>query len=195
MKRRAFLPAWAPVPAGLPAIFVLSAFSLVGCPIYDHEDEGCASTRDCAPGYSCDRNTGECVAPGDDGGCARPSDCGSNETCDRNGECRLGDCSFADIGCVDGFECQNAGGSWRCVPEGSGVGGSGGQGSGVDNAAGTSAAGAPSDRGGAGGAPGSAGQGGEGPVCGGDLGGCGPGDGSGGAPPGGAPSGGQGGAP
>ena len=124
MKRRGLVGGRVSLPTGLPAVFLLSAVSLVGCPIYDHEREGCFSTRDCAPGYVCDRDTAECVAPESDE-CSRPSDCGVNETCDKNGQCRLGDCSFADIGCVAGYECSNTDGAWRCVPEGSAAGGSG----------------------------------------------------------------------
>jgi hypothetical protein len=123
MKRRGLVGGRVSVRTGLSSVFLLSAAVLVGCPIYDHEREGCFSTRDCAPGYLCDRLTAECVAP--PGGCSRPSDCGVNETCDKNGACRLGDCSFAEIGCVAGYECSKANGAWRCVREGSGAGGSG----------------------------------------------------------------------
>ena len=155
MKRRAF------APAGLPGILLLSAFSLVGCPIYDHEEEGCFRREDCAPGYSCDRNTGECVGPGSTDGCTRPSDCGSNETCDKNGDCRLGDCSFADIGCVDGYQCSKASGAWRCVAEGSPSSGGASSGSGGE----VSVGGQSTSTGGA--SSGGSSQGGEGPIMGG----------------------------
>lgn len=110
----------------LVSLFLVTGALLPGCPIYG--DEGCASDSDCPVAYVCDGTAGLC-RPESDIACTQPSECASSETCSSAGLCRVGDCSWPDIGCVAGFECSNDGGLWACVREGSG-GGEGGSTSG-----------------------------------------------------------------
>jgi hypothetical protein len=145
-----------------PAALMLVSFvglALPGCPIYDDSD-GCFDTSDCAYGYVCDEYSGDCVAERDLS-CRRPSDCGVNETCDRFGTCSSGDCSFASVGCVAGYECSNEQGIWECVREGQSSGGQGSGGSDGSVGGEANAAGAASSSGGAPGSSGGAGAGGE----------------------------------
>ena len=114
MKKSAFL-----------AALLLIATGLSGCPIYDDRDDGCYRDSDCASGYQCDRDTGDCSPEDDDGtACRKPSDCGTNETCSRSGTCRTGDCHFATVGCVRGYTCSSTSGRWECVDDSLGTGGS-----------------------------------------------------------------------
>lgn len=110
------------------ALFLCAAAALPGCPIYDHEDAGCYRNSDCAIGYVCDDNTGECYQPsplpGGDTRCVKPSECAVNETCDKTGHCVSGDCTFS--GCVSGYECDSSSGAWQCVSGAAGAGGAGG---------------------------------------------------------------------
>jgi len=110
----------------LPAAILLLGFvglGLPGCPIYDHEESGCYETSDCQYGYVCDQYDGSCILE-DVSSCRSPNDCGVNETCDRFGTCSVGDCSFASVGCVSGYECKLQRGRWECVTERAGSGGS-----------------------------------------------------------------------
>jgi hypothetical protein len=131
-----------------PAALLLLGLVLAGCPVYESDDDDCFSDRECPYGSVCDGHTNRCVAePTETDGltCQRPSDCGPNETCNRVGTCSTGDCHFASVGCVRGYECSAESGRWECVKPGSSVsdGGNGG----------ASSAGAPSLDGGAGGTP------------------------------------------
>jgi hypothetical protein len=147
----------------IATLLLSAALFIPGCPIYD--DDGCQTDAQCAPGYVCQLRTGECVAPYDPTPeCDKPSDCPPGWTCDRHGQCRSADCSWADVGCVDGYVCTRDQGVWRCLPEGpspgsGGSGGSAGSSSGTAGAGQGGSAGEPVSAGGAGGAPG--GQGGE----------------------------------
>jgi hypothetical protein len=96
-----------------------------GCPVYDGSDIGCFDDLDCPYGYACDAASELCVSlPGNGSiACNEPADCGSNETCSRSGTCAAGDCHFASVGCVRGFECSPASGRWECVREGAGSAG------------------------------------------------------------------------
>jgi hypothetical protein len=105
------------------ALFLCAVAALAGCPIYDHEDNGCFHSSDCAQGYSCDRGSGECILSSGDNGCSKPSDCGVNETCSKAAECVSGDCSFS--GCVSGYTCDSSSGTWACVLTSSIGGGAG----------------------------------------------------------------------
>jgi hypothetical protein len=124
--------------SALPAALLLMATGLSGCPIYDDHDSGCYRDSDCASGYQCDRDTGDCY-PEDDGGtaCRKPSDCGTNETCSRSGTCMTGDCHFSTVGCVRGYTCSSTSGRWECVDDSPSAGGS----TSSDGGAPTSAAG------------------------------------------------------
>jgi hypothetical protein len=111
--------------SAFPAALLLIAASLSGCPIYDHDDSGCYRDSDCATGYLCDDDTGDCYREDDDGAaCRMPSDCGTNETCSRSGTCTPGDCHFASVGCVHGYTCSSASGLWECVDDSPSSGGS-----------------------------------------------------------------------
>jgi len=127
------------------ALFLCAAAALPGCPIYDHQDGGCYRNSDCASGYVCDDNTGECYLPGippSDSSCNKPGDCGVNETCSKLRQCVSGDCTFS--GCVSGYSCDSSSGTWECVPSSSaGAAGAGG----MSGAAGAPAAGAGGDSG------------------------------------------------
>lgn len=130
------------LPGILAALF--GAVSIPGC---DYDDtKPCDGDAECAPGFFCD--AGECrrsfVRE-----CTEPADCASNETCAEEGICRVGDCTWEDIGCVEGYTCAASQGAWQCVPE-EGAGGAGGAGSSAGGAGGIGDAGAPS-MGGAGG--------------------------------------------
>ncbi|MEZ4220150.1 MAG: hypothetical protein R3B13_04410 [Polyangiaceae bacterium] len=118
--------------AWMISLALISPTLLVGCPIYPEEPYGCTSSADCGSDRACDLTTGTCYVPkGGSGGssssttCKAPSDCGVNETCSKSGECRIGDCSFH--GCVSGYHCDIADGTYSCVAD-PGSGGSGGQG-------------------------------------------------------------------
>jgi hypothetical protein len=145
-------------PVTVTLLLLSALVTIPGCPIYD--DDGCATDSQCAPGYICQLTTGECVEPyGPKPQCDEPRDCRPGATCDRYGQCRNADCSWSDVGCVDGYVCARDQGVWACVPEGSvtgtgGVSGSGGQSSGGGEGGGH--AGSP----GAGGDPGAGGEGG-----------------------------------
>src|SRR4051794_25732931 len=102
------------------ALFLCAAAALPGCPIYDHEDAGCYRNSDCASGYVCDDNSGECYQPvtpsNGDNSCTKPGDCAANATCNKVGQCVYGDCTFN--GCVSGYECDSSSGTWQCVSSG-----------------------------------------------------------------------------
>ena len=120
--------------AVLSAVVLATVAALGGCPIYSHRDDGCWRDKDCENGYLCDDNSGDCYLPGSGSGhCARPSDCGVNQTCSSAGLCVSGDCSFS--GCVSGYRCDAATGTWQCISSTSGTpnGGAGGESS-VDSA-------------------------------------------------------------
>jgi len=108
------------------AIFLCALTTLVGCPIYDHEDAGCYRSSDCGPGYSCNTDNNVCYLdqPGGSNSCTKPSDCAVNSTCGKNGQCASGDCYFN--GCVAGYVCGKADGAWACVVDTGGAGGAGG---------------------------------------------------------------------
>lgn len=111
------------------AAFVVIGFLIPGCPVYDAVDLRCFNDFDCPYGYVCDGATALCVSAPRGGSrtCDEPDDCASNETCSRTGTCQAGDCHFASVGCVKGYECSSASGRWECVPEGgAGEGGAGG---------------------------------------------------------------------
>jgi hypothetical protein len=91
------------------------ALALTGCPVYP-DARGCVRNADCAPGYACDYPTGVCVSDAATA-CTTPAECGVNETCSRAGRCVIGDCSHADIGCVAGYVCAVAEGTWQCIAE------------------------------------------------------------------------------
>lgn len=131
----------------LVAPLLLSAAWLApGCPIYD--DDGCHTDSQCAPGYRCQLATGDCVSENPTPECDEPSDCRAGQTCDRYGQCRSVDCSWSDVGCVDGYVCARDDGVWRCVPEGESGGGSAGAASDSNGGAGgVSSAGASGEAG------------------------------------------------
>jgi len=111
------------------AVLLFAITGLAGCPIYDHEDDGCYRDSDCARDYVCDYDSGYCVLPNKT--CSRPSDCDSTSTCTPAGVCQPGDCTFSH-GCVSGYFCDSSSGVWQCVPNGSvttsaGAAGEGGQ--------------------------------------------------------------------
>jgi len=108
----------------LPAALLLFGVGLSGCPVYDSDDVGCYSDRDCANGYVCD-DVGSCVATISNSSptCTSPDDCGTNETCGRSGTCVTGDCHFSSVGCVNGYECSSASGRWECLEQGPGSSG------------------------------------------------------------------------
>ena len=123
--------------SAFPAALLLIAAGLSGCPIYDDDDSGCHADQDCASGYLCDHDTGECYLEDDGTACRKPSDCGTNETCSRSGICTTGDCHFSTVGCVRGYTCSSTSGRWECVDDSQAAGGS----SGADGGAPASAAG------------------------------------------------------
>lgn len=94
---------------------------LVGCPIYDDNDDACG-----AWGCSGGEDTGGGPTPGYPSFCRGPSDCGLNETCGFDNRCHIGDCTV--WGCNLGFDCVIADDrTASCIPAGSsGQGGSGG---------------------------------------------------------------------
>jgi len=107
----------------------LTGLVFSGCPGYG-ETESCVRDSQCAPGYVCDVDAGSCVENPVEL-CAAPIDCADNETCSRDGSCEVGDCSWPDIGCVEGFICSAADGLWECVvDDGSNAGGASGSGGG-----------------------------------------------------------------
>lgn len=119
MKKKLF-----PVPAC--ALFALVCVSVSGCPVYDDDAAGCYDDFDCSVGYYCDYSSGACLR--ESAACDRPSACAANETCSKSGICAEGDCHFASVGCVSGFECSGASGRWECVRKGSSSGEGGGGG-------------------------------------------------------------------
>ncbi len=108
--------------SALPAVLLLFGVGLgvTGCPVYDSDDVGCFRNQDCAAGYLCDDQSGNCyadptVAPN---ACNSPDDCGKNETCGRSGTCVTGDCHFSSVGCVNGYACSSTTGRWECLAQG-----------------------------------------------------------------------------
>jgi hypothetical protein len=118
-----------------------------GCPGYGDRDS-CVRDSQCAEGYVCDNGSGRCVQ-NPVVSCRSPRDCGETETCASDGTCRVGDCTWDDIGCVEGYACTADNGVWACRAGGnsSGNGGEAGDGG---------ASSAPSGTGGQGGAAGGA---------------------------------------
>jgi hypothetical protein len=114
-------------------LFLCAVATLSACPIYDHQDAGCYHSSDCAPGYVCDRQTGDCFLPSSANTCSTPADCGVNQTCGRTAQCVAGDCTFS--GCVSGYECDSSSGIWACVP-GGGAANGGAAGAAVSDAGG-----------------------------------------------------------
>jgi hypothetical protein len=125
---------------------------LAGCPGYGDHDS-CVRDSQCAEGYVCDTGAGRCVRnPVVD--CRAPRDCAETETCASDGTCRVGDCSWSDIGCVDGYACTAEDGVWACragttVPSEGGAGGAGGAGPGGTSSGPGGAGGAAESAGGA----------------------------------------------
>jgi hypothetical protein len=105
-----------------------AAFAVTGCPVFPDHNNACMSSSDCAPGYSCDLESGFCqLSPtGGNGTCSAPTDCGINETCGRDSQCHIGSCRIETTGCVDGYSCQISGGVWTCIADGGSSVGSGG---------------------------------------------------------------------
>jgi len=101
-----------------------AAFAVTGCPVFPDHNNACMSSSDCAPGYACDLESGFChLSPsGGNGTCSQPTDCGINETCGRDSQCHIGSCRIETTGCVDGYSCQIADGTWTCVADGGSVG-------------------------------------------------------------------------
>jgi hypothetical protein len=121
-----------------PALLLLVATGLAGCPVYDHEDDGCYTDSECAAGYLCDARQGLCYAP-DSGSCTKPADCGPNETCGRLGICSPGNCRFDSVGCVEGYTCSVLDDRWQCIRGyDDGAGGAGGASGGAAGEAGNS---------------------------------------------------------
>lgn len=115
--------------SAFPAALLLLGVVLSGCPVYESDDVDCFNDLDCAVGYVCDDPSGRCVAEAttpEAASCRRPSDCGTNETCSRFGTCSTGDCHYASVGCIRGYECSPDSGRWECVAAGAGEGGNGG---------------------------------------------------------------------
>jgi hypothetical protein len=141
----------------LPALLLSIGIGLSGCPIYDHDDEGCYVDSDCAAGYSCDDHSGACYR-NDNDACRKPSDCGANETCSRSGSCMPGDCHFESIGCIRGFVCSSESGRWECVDDDAAAAGGGGGGESAAEGGAPARAGAPGQGGGGSGEGGASGQ-------------------------------------
>src|SRR5258708_19923885 len=110
----AFTEAWFMRRAVVTAVFLCAVAALGGCPIYNHEDQGCYRDRDCAPDYLCDMRSGLCYVPGAGNSCLRPTDCVMNQTCGRTGQCLSGDCTFN--GCVAGYQCDSSTGKCERLP-------------------------------------------------------------------------------
>src|SRR5947209_8386198 len=109
------------------AVFLFAVVGLAGCPVYDHESDGCYRDSDCARDFVCDVHSGDCVVA-TDVRCYAPSDCDTSSTCTPAGFCMSGDCSFYD-GCVAGYRCDSSNDVWQCVANGSGgTSGAAGQG-------------------------------------------------------------------
>lgn len=115
-----------------------AALTVPGCPIYG-DDEACTRDADCPDNYSCDGLTGLC-SPNATVVCNVPSDCGPSETCGHDGLCHVGDCSWADIGCIAGYQCASPSGVFRCIAGSGANGGAGGQSGGEAGAGGTGGA-------------------------------------------------------
>jgi hypothetical protein len=130
------------------AFFLCGLAGLAGCPIYDHESDGCFRDSDCAQNYFCDNATGDCRLV-TSVGCTKPSDCGMTSTCTPSGQCASGDCSFYDHSCVAGYRCDSSSGVWQCVASDSGSAGE----AGASGATAAAAAGQGDQSGGASGAP------------------------------------------
>jgi hypothetical protein len=135
------------------AVFLCALAGLAGCPIYDHENDGCETDSDCAQAYACNLQTGDCYMPSSFT-CSKPSDCDATSTCTPNNQCMPGDCSFYNV-CVAGYRCDSSTGIWECVANDSGAAGeAGATATGAGGASGaTAAAGQPSMSVGAGGQP------------------------------------------
>ena len=95
---------------------LLTGLLLPGCPIYGEDDDGCSVDADCPRSYFCDPVPARCE-PEPTLACSRPSDCTGNATCSRRGICTSGDCGWQDIGCVAGYVCSKASGTFECVRE------------------------------------------------------------------------------
>jgi hypothetical protein len=142
MKKKLF-------PVRTCALIALVGATVSGCPVYDDDAGGCYDDYDCSVGYYCDYPSGACLREGSSGSCEQPSDCAANETCSKSGICAEGDCHFASVGCVQGFECSGESGRWECVREGSGPVGGGGDGSGASGGVPATSGGAPTSNAGA----------------------------------------------
>jgi hypothetical protein len=133
--------------SAFPAALLLLVVASSGCPVYDERD-GCFDDWDCHDGYACNADTGACIAVTDGNDCSEPRDCDPNETCSRSGTCMAGDCHFASVGCVRGYECSPGSGKdlvWHCVAVGSNEGGA--SAGGADGGANASGAGGANDAG------------------------------------------------
>jgi hypothetical protein len=105
------------------AVILFAVAGLAGCPIYDHENDGCYRDSDCAQNYFCDKTTGDCRSASAYS-CTKPSDCDRTSTCTPSGQCMSGDCYFN--GCVAGFFCDSSTGIWQCIANGTGEAGAAG---------------------------------------------------------------------
>ncbi|HVY25451.1 MAG TPA: hypothetical protein VHB79_02825 [Polyangiaceae bacterium] len=136
--------------SAFPAALLLLMLASSGCPVYDRDD-GCLDDFDCRDGYACNADTGACVVVTDTNtntngnSCSEPRDCVGNETCSRSGTCMAGDCHFASVGCVRGYECSPGSGTervWHCVAVNTSEGGANAGGADTSGAGGAPQAGA-----------------------------------------------------
>ncbi|MGC4087562.1 MAG: hypothetical protein QM756_06655 [Polyangiaceae bacterium] len=126
-------------------LFLFAVGSMLpGCPIYG-DDQGCSVDDDCPDDYACDDLVGSCRP----NSCTAPTQCPSNQTCSRDGKCVVGDCSWADIGCVTGYACSSVSGVYECVRGSSTSTGDGGAGGAAAGSGGVSSGGSESSSGGA----------------------------------------------
>jgi hypothetical protein len=97
---------------------LLPVIAVTGCPMYPDE---CDSSRDCAPGYACDRGLGECVLVDDDGPPPREPDVPAR--CTDTSDCRSGQICDAFQRCVSspsGHAGESSGGSGGAAGDGAG---------------------------------------------------------------------------
>ncbi len=81
----------------------VAALLMTGCPIFPSGVLACGDDFDCARGYVCDLDEGECVLAPEPIDCNIPADCDFGYTCGSDDQCHAAACDR--VGCPAGWTC------------------------------------------------------------------------------------------
>ena len=82
---------------------MVGALLMTGCPIFPGGIAACDEDSDCARGFVCDIEAGECVLIPEPTDCKVPADCELGLTCGSDERCHRSPCDV--VGCPAGWSC------------------------------------------------------------------------------------------